>query len=124
MSTLDPAFKSRIHLAIKYQALTVSFRRDLWRTFVEAAAQSSMLDWFDDQALAELASKDLNGRQIKNAVRTAHALAVSSGTELSMKYLRIALGAMEAFDADFEDSMAEPTEIPSPEQERKRRRLC
>jgi hypothetical protein len=124
MSTLDPAFKSRIHLAIKYQPLSVSFRQALWRTFVEAAAQSSMLDWFDDKALAELASKDLNGRQIKNAVRTAHALAVSSGTELSMKYLMIALGAMETFDADFEDSMAEPAEPPLPEQGRKRRRLC
>ena len=42
----------------------------------------------------------LSGRQIKNAVRSAHALAINEKKELAMHHMLIVLEAGEAFDRD------------------------
>jgi len=54
-----------------------------------------------------LAAEELNGRQIKNIVRTAHALAVSSNTQLGHHHINKALNAMKMFEADFAEEAAE-----------------
>ena len=107
MSTIDQAFKSRIHLAIKYHSLSVLSRQKLWEVFIKAAAGNAEVAWLNQQTLAELSAKNVNGRQIKNAVRTAHAFAVSEDTNIQLKYLEMALDALEKFNKDFEDSKAE-----------------
>jgi hypothetical protein len=79
IGAFDPAFKSRIHLAIKYNPLTKAFRRDLWCNFVIRASKDTWPDWMDGACLDQLSLPELNGRQIKNIVRTAQALALSVG---------------------------------------------
>ena len=47
--------------------------------------------------IQKLAEREVNGRQIKNAVRTAHSLAIAKGEMLSMKHLLHSLNAMDDF---------------------------
>lgn len=56
---------------------------------------------FSDAEIDRLARRGaLNGRQIKNAVRSAHALAVSEKKELAMHHMLMVLEAGEAFYRD------------------------
>lgn len=101
IGSFDPAFKSRIQLAIKYPALSPTFRRNLWRTFILRASPESSLDWLNTKSLDGLANEDLNGRQIKNIVRTAYALAASQNRDMALAHIDMALKAMKAFETDF-----------------------
>ena len=65
---------------------------------------------FQESDFVELAKKEMNGRQIKNAVRTAQSIALSENKPFSMQYIRGVLGVMEDFDNDvrgygFKDAM-------------------
>ena len=118
----DEAFKSRIHLTINYPDLVFNSRRDLWRTFIERGSEGSDLEWLNDVCLNNLASYEFNGRQIKNAVRTAHALSVSAETNLSMARIETVLEIMGLTGNDLgksDQGNAENREDHS----RKRRRL-
>ena len=55
---------------------------------------------FSEEDYTLLAKHKLNGRQIKNAVRTAQALAVNKGEPLSMDHIRHVLGVQMDFDKD------------------------
>ncbi|KAH8790277.1 P-loop containing nucleoside triphosphate hydrolase protein [Hyaloscypha finlandica] len=119
IEAFDPAFKSRIHLAVKYHPLTLTYRINLWKSFIANTTGVVPPDWpIDDilgftygwltnEYLLEIGKEDLNGRQIKNTVRTAHALAVSAGVPLSDKHINTALKAMRLFEADFMESSGE-----------------
>jgi AAA+ superfamily predicted ATPase len=106
ISTFDAAFKSRFHVAIKYRALSASSRRDFWKTFARKASPNSAIQWMDDSFLDTLSAKDLNGRQIKNIVRTAHAMAVSSNEAIGAKHIESAMEILEEFERDFEEDAA------------------
>lgn len=106
ISSFDSAFTSRIHLAIKYHPLSPTARRDLWKTFLLKASPHSDLDWINNDSLDRLAMQKLNGRQIKNIVRTAHALAVSNGIDLTLAHIDIALKGMKMFETDFAQEQA------------------
>jgi hypothetical protein len=101
IGSFDEAFKSRIHLAIKYPALSHDSRRDLWRAFIFRVSPESELDWVNMASLDKLANEELNGRQIKNIVRTAHALAVSQNSDLRLSHINMALKVMSKFEMDF-----------------------
>lgn len=66
---------------------------------------------FTEEDFTNLAKHTLNGRQIKNTVRTAQALAVNKGEPLSMVHLKRVLDVALAFDRDlkggtgYEDAM-------------------
>lgn len=128
IGVFDAAFKSRIHLAIKYPALPFSSRRDLWTTFLTHEHQTSLPQWCDGAFLDGLARERLNGRQIKNIVRTAHALAIAEGNELRPEDINISLKSIKDFESDFKDGGAEVgTEIgtndsPSDLERREKRR--
>ena len=138
VETFDDAFQSRIHVALKYGALTPAARRTVWKMFLdmarEADAQSGAMaskpdsssssstaavvassitttvtsssstaaaSSFPDTAQLDwLSRKQLNGRQIKNLVRTAQALALNEGQALAMDHLRRVLDVAESFDRD------------------------
>jgi len=55
---------------------------------------------FTEEDYSQLARHDLNGRQIKNTVRTAQALAVNKGEPLSMSHIRQVLDVQTNFDRD------------------------
>jgi AAA+ superfamily predicted ATPase len=103
ISTFDAAFKSRIHIAIKYRALSTASRRDVWKTFAKKASPNSAFQGMDDRFLDTISAKDLNGRQIKNIVRTAHAIAISSNEKLATKHIESAMEIFEEFERDFDD---------------------
>ena len=55
---------------------------------------------FTEEDYNTLARQNLNGRQIKNVVRTAQALAVNKGEPLSMSHVREVLDVHRSFDRD------------------------
>ncbi|KAI9665062.1 MAG: hypothetical protein M1821_006510 [Bathelium mastoideum] len=99
ITTFDLAFKSRTHLALKFHELSESARKDLWKSFVRRTSNADIDAW-PESIFDELAAVELNGRQIKNAVRTANTLAISSNAPISQEHLLIVLEAQKEFEAD------------------------
>jgi SpoVK/Ycf46/Vps4 family AAA+-type ATPase len=97
VSTFDDAFQSRIHVALRYRDLDTDTRDQIWRAFlgkVGAADNISETEWNN------MITKQLNGRQIKNAVRTSQALAHSRKQELKFEHINQVLSVMEQFESD------------------------
>ncbi|KAM0271901.1 hypothetical protein ACHAQH_008925 [Verticillium albo-atrum] len=68
---LDPAVYSRIHLTINYPALDAPSRTKIWTTFLSHGTESSI----SDRELEVLANIDVNGRRIRNIVKTTKIMA-------------------------------------------------
>ncbi|KAI9770678.1 MAG: hypothetical protein M1839_003062 [Geoglossum umbratile] len=100
VKTLDEAFQSRIHFALRYRKLGKSAREKVWVAFLQRSGAS----YVKSSELGKLIEKDINGRQIKNAVRTAHALAMNEGEDMSYKHLETVIDATADFDRDFKGS--------------------
>jgi len=83
---LDPAFKTRITLALQYEALDVEARQKVWNNLLDASGQKSLVDSgaIDTK---ELARSALNGREIKNSICLALALAAEDDKPLSQETL-------------------------------------
>ncbi|KAJ5574821.1 P-loop containing nucleoside triphosphate hydrolase protein [Penicillium hetheringtonii] len=84
---IDPAFDSRIHLSIRYPELTADSRRHIWRQFITENNSQRL----SEAELDSVSSLDLNGRQIKNVVRTAHLLAGEDESGLSFHHIQTIL---------------------------------
>jgi SpoVK/Ycf46/Vps4 family AAA+-type ATPase len=112
--SLDSAFRSRVNIHLLFTPLAPDARMVLWRKFMErlpplkvqpvqvqaqaqaeagadgvadapAAARSTrVLDYIDDEDLKELAQWDLNGREIKNAIKTVKSWCDAKGYEMSL----------------------------------------
>jgi phage FluMu protein gp41 len=54
--------------------------------------------WLSDSFLNEVSQFDINGRQIKNALRVAHSLAMNQKRELASEDIMSVLQAVAAFD--------------------------
>ncbi|KAF7554225.1 hypothetical protein G7Z17_g3076 [Cylindrodendrum hubeiense] len=115
IDAFDRAFRSRVQLAIYYPPLDSFSRKSLWRNFLEKASFKLQTESDMDHALEELASSELNGRQIKNVVRISQALAISKNAELSLQQLRDGLDAMKNFDNDFETQQIREARVRSHE---------
>ena len=108
IGSFDDAFKSRIHLAIKYPALSPASRKSLWRMFLRKASPGSSLEWLNSELLERITNEDLNGRQIKNIARTAATLAAAEKSAIRFAHIETALKAMQAFDSDLTADVTEP----------------
>ena len=84
----DTAFESRIHLTIHYPHLDIPSRLHIWKTFVQMGNLESRLSDKDLEALAKI---ELNGRQIKNIVKTARLLSKQERAPLAMKHVELVL---------------------------------
>lgn len=113
VETFDDAFQSRIHMGLRYEELSHHAKREIWRMFLRKVREmdgAEMVEFQEDD-YNTLARKDLNGRQIKNAVRTAQALAVNMQQKLSMEHIKRVLDVAEGFERDlrggsgYEDAM-------------------
>lgn len=104
VETFDDAFQSRIHIALRYDSLDLRAKKAIFKMFVERArAQLKEEDGkivFTDEDYDSLARHDLNGRQIKNTVIRAQALAVNKGEPLAMMHVRQILDVQVSFDRD------------------------
>lgn len=101
VSSFDDAIQSRIHIALRYQELDFKARRSIFAMFIKRVQDLSKTQDFTDADLDRLARRaSLNGRQIKNAVRSAQALALNENVPLSMMHIEKVLGVAEAFERD------------------------
>ncbi|KAI9767831.1 MAG: hypothetical protein M1839_004332 [Geoglossum umbratile] len=100
VKTFDEAFQSRIHFALKYGKLSKSAREKVWAAFLQRSGTSRV----KPNEVGKLVEKDINGRQIKNAVRTALALAMNEGRDMSYEHLETVIDATADFDHDFKGS--------------------
>ncbi|OAX41648.1 P-loop containing nucleoside triphosphate hydrolase protein [Rhizopogon vinicolor AM-OR11-026] len=125
IQAFDEAFLSRFSIAVKYPELDVDARLTIWRNFFELAGcelwggsgrpgdgrhspdEFVRLEGQEPQCyvslsdLKELAKKPFNGRTIKNIVRTAQALAMSSEEPLSSEHVKVVVEAQEKFLTEF-----------------------
>lgn len=102
VKAFDEAFLSRIHVALHFQELTKSAKKQVWRSFLVKAGVE-IGEEFPETNLERLADRDINGRQIKNVTRTASSLAVSRKEKLGLKHLMETLDAMEEFTQEFHE---------------------
>lgn len=98
VKAFDEAFLSRIHVALHFHELPVESRRQVWKAFISKAGVSDITA----EQIQNLSEKDINGRQIKNATRTAQSLAVGRGEKLSYQHLLDTLNAMQDFTTEFQ----------------------
>ena len=103
ITSFDEAFLSRIHVALHFGELSRATKARIWRAFLKKAG----LGGDDAERLAE---RGLNGRQIKNACRTAASLALSRGERMQHTHLEEALDAMEEFMSEFKSLQANAQE--------------
>ena len=103
MSTFDPAFQSRIHLSITYPELDRQSRRYIWQTFLRprpgtmkedevSPSSTALASEVTEQEIDILSAFRLNGREIKNTIKTARLLANSKEAQLKMEHIRTVLG--------------------------------
>lgn len=78
LSTMDTAFLSRIHIAIKLNPLGTNGRRAIWTAFIdrlgdtESIAKDELLE-----NIETISEWDLNGREIRNVLTIAQRLALA-----------------------------------------------
>eukprot|EP00804_Cyclotella_cryptica_P007578 CCRYP_010666-RA/>CCRYP_010666-RA protein AED:0.06 eAED:0.06 QI:1072/1/1/1/0.66/0.5/4/655/681 len=84
IESLDPAFQTRITLALRYESLDLDGRAAVWTNLLEKSGFGPTLDTIDVRALAVPV---LNGRDIKNALRLAMAMAADQGESLTQELL-------------------------------------
>lgn len=104
VQTIDSAFKSRIHLSLTYPNLSVEARSKIWETFILKGTSQQRPHWLDAKFLQTIASEDINGREIKNMVRVAHALAVNDKRSMSKEDILQGLQYLKDFERDFSEA--------------------
>lgn len=85
ISSIDHAFQSRVDLFLPYHDLTPAARRQVWENFIDRAGRDKFD--VDDGSLEKLARLNLNGREIKNLIKSAQLLSLKSGGKVPMDRL-------------------------------------
>lgn len=104
---IDPAFYSRISVALHYKSEGKAFK--VWTNLLKAAG-------LDPEWAGELSNYDVNGRQIKNAIRMAMTLAKSKGRDVGAEDLKRACQATLKFESEMKAAHDEPA---TPKRKRK-----
>ncbi|KAK1232480.1 hypothetical protein PQX77_004382 [Marasmius sp. AFHP31] len=100
VKAFDEAFLSRIHVALHFTHLSLESKIKIWEAFLTKVGPMGTLT---GEQIEVLAKHDINGRQIKNAVKTAQSLAVGKGEQLSFEHFIATLDAIEGFEREFEE---------------------
>jgi AAA+ superfamily predicted ATPase len=89
VGTFDEAFRSRIQVALHYKPLTKASRKKIWRNFFEILEESGDVNISElEDRLEELASEEMNGRQIRSALYTARQIAMYRKETLDWEHLQ------------------------------------
>ena len=88
VSNFDPAFESRVHLTIHYPALDATSRLHIWQNFVDVGSTNVGLS---DMDLENLAKIEMNGRQIKNIIKTGRLLSKQQDVPLALEHIEMVL---------------------------------
>ncbi|RMZ85246.1 hypothetical protein DV738_g314, partial [Chaetothyriales sp. CBS 135597] len=102
VETFDEAFVSRIHLSLRYDELSTKARYRVWKLFLDKikATEGIKVGTLTENDYKDLARRDVNGRQIKNLVRAAQALAIHQDEPLSMAHIKRVIDVAENFERD------------------------
>jgi len=82
IDSIDEAFQSRISMTFEYEKLKINERHTIWNNLLKLA--NVKLAESDVQQLADL---ELNGREIKNLIRNASALAKSNEESVTKAHI-------------------------------------
>lgn len=85
---MDPAFQSRIHVSLEYPSLDRNARKKVWENFLARVNSHTV----GQEQLEKLSEVVLNGRQIKNVLKTGQLLARHKGVGLGYEHLKTVLG--------------------------------
>ncbi|KAF2496777.1 P-loop containing nucleoside triphosphate hydrolase protein [Lophium mytilinum] len=88
VQTFDPAFQSRIHISLDYPELSIDSRKMVWKNFLGGSQQKNTVT---DRQLDQLSLMNMNGRQIKNVLKTAQLLASRKDASLSYEHVMTVL---------------------------------
>lgn len=93
VGTIDEAFQSRLHITLGLDPLSVDDRRQIWYYFIKDLKHLSKDDRriLARHARDDWSHKDFNGRQIRNAVKTALTLARQDGVEVQVRHFQVVL---------------------------------
>jgi ATP-dependent Clp protease ATP-binding subunit ClpA len=101
----DEAFKSRIQLSLRYQNLDRTQRLEIWRNFISRLERlAADIDGLEIDAkdildhIDKLATPELNGREIRNAISTARQLARYRKQALGYTHIQAVIAEAEKFD--------------------------
>ncbi len=113
VETFDVAFTSRIHVALHYLPLSADHRRRVWAHHFDRLARDSggriaVLPAACAYAMddAEVHALALNGREIRNALQTAVALAEAEAEAGMAALAQMSLNGESEADGDVDDSWA------------------
>jgi hypothetical protein len=119
VGTFDEAFKSRIQLSLRYKNLDLDRRLQIWDNFItrlegfqtdpqakKVVAVPNVNGGVDlgikvdeiREKLPELASTEMNGREIRNAVSTARQLAMFKGVPMGYEHLQSVIEESKKFN--------------------------
>ncbi|PPR04913.1 hypothetical protein CVT24_007157 [Panaeolus cyanescens] len=113
VKAFDEAFLSRIHVALHFTELNQDSKEKVWAAFIQKmgtkivdapqpATTTPAGSVITRGQISELAKRNINGRQIKNAARTAHSLAAAKGEDVTFEHLIQTLDAMDEFTREFQ----------------------
>ncbi len=107
VTTFDDAFCSRISMFIRYHRLTHSHRAKIWETLLSRVGVTDVnLDMF--------AVHELNGREIRNTIRTAQTWATSSKQPLTTQHILSVVNMLHDFREDLQDAVLEESQVHHP----------
>ena len=115
VDNIDAAFHSRIHLSLSYPDLTPVSRRRVWQNFIAVAAQTPVVTSgqsstgigenpapepatsFSEEDLDRLANFVMNGREIKNVLKTAQLLASMKDEALGFSHVKTVMDVEQRY---------------------------
>jgi SpoVK/Ycf46/Vps4 family AAA+-type ATPase len=100
IGTFDEAFKSRVQLTLHYPTLDKPSRRRIWSNFITRLHRTNPEAKADQilERLEELGTFKLNGREIRNSIRTAMLLAEVRAESLQYSHLQDVIDVSSEFE--------------------------
>lgn len=89
VDNIDLAFQSRIHVSLEYPDLSFDSRVQIWKNFL---ATFTLKPEISDADIEEFSMLKLNGRQIKNILKTSQLLAARKKSVLKRSFVDTVLG--------------------------------
>lgn len=96
VGTFDEAFQSRIQLAIHYPMLGRAERRRIWHNFIHSLKGDVNHEELEREC-NQLGEHNLNGRQIRNTIKTAKQLAYFKREALGFRHIETAMKVAKDF---------------------------
>ncbi|EXJ87097.1 hypothetical protein A1O3_04055 [Capronia epimyces CBS 606.96] len=100
VGTFDEAFKSRMQLAVQYPHLDEKGRSEIWFNFFKALKEAGFEFNFKQviERVPLLREHDLNGRQIRNTIKTARQLAAYRQQLFSYEHISSVIDVTNEFE--------------------------